>query len=502
MAVVDAGIADRSESRVWIQEGGPGPFNEPKYYPMMKAGALSQNYGDITRVEAPHPQIPRKFITVGKTRGARERVTLPLTGLFQRNRVSKLRELADSQCAHGVQVHIGACKQADIFHRGWEQIITVEDAEFTTYNTPDELGALSSDQTGAVTEMSDVSGDDWAQGLPMSLVKVADAGVAGEITAVAVCDSLSCGVCAPYSNGKQHAFFLSKSSVASPTSGNAIVYTTDGGTTFTESVIPVWGASADPIGIACAGDYLVIISAIASALAYITKAGLIAGTDTWTTVALDKAPNAIYAADASHVYIAADDGYVYLLRDPSVTPETILAGTVTTEDLQAIHAVDEWTIAAVGDNNAVVYTNNSGVTWDNPDGPAAGVVLTTVWMHNRQTLSVGTQTGYVYATRDAGENWTAKMFPGNGDGSVVRAIVFDRRFPAYGFMAHSTAAPAGRILRTIDGGYSWYVMPEDNRRIPAQNYIGAIAVADPNTIFAGGAATGGSDGIIILGAAA
>jgi len=52
-------------------------------------------------------------------------------------------------------------------------------------------------------------------------------------------------------------------------------------------------------------------------------------------------------------------------------------------------------------------------------------------------------------------------------------------------------------LRTIDGGYSWYVMPEGAGTIPTNAGVTALAVCeDPNVLFATGAASAG-DGILL-----
>jgi len=48
-----------------------------------------------------------------------------------------------------------------------------------------------------------------------------------------------------------------------------------------------------------------------------------------------------------------------------------------------------------------------------------------------------------------------KGFPGSGSG-----VVYDICFAsdAVGYLAHATTTPAGRILRTYDGGYSWNIL--------------------------------------------
>ncbi|KKK92607.1 hypothetical protein LCGC14_2701210, partial [marine sediment metagenome] len=73
--------------------------------------------------------------------------------------------------------------------------------------------------------------------------------------------------------------------------------------------------------------------------------------------------------------------------------------------------------------------------------------------------------------------------------------------PSVGFMAHDTATPAGRILRTIDGGFSWYVVPEGNTSVPANDKFNMLApcINDPNVMWGGGLADNGTDGMLVKG---
>jgi len=72
-------------------------------------------------------------------------------------------------------------------------------------------------------------------------------------------------------------------------------------------------------------------------------------------------------------------------------------------------------------------------------------------------------------------------------------------------VAHNVTIPAtrGRILRTINGGYSWYIAPEKSQTLPAQDVINALAVCedDPNFVVAGGLADSAADGFIMIGQA-
>jgi hypothetical protein len=70
------------------------------------------------------------------------------------------------------------------------------------------------------------------------------------------------------------------------------------------------------------------------------------------------------------------------------------------------------------------------------------------------------------------------------------------------YMAHKTSATAGRILRSLDGGHSWYVLPEGAGSIPANDQINSLATCyrEANVVYAGGLADDGADGIILKGA--
>jgi hypothetical protein len=85
----------------------------------------------------------------------------------------------------------------------------------------------------------------------------------------------------------------------------------------------------------------------------------------------------------------------------------------------------------------------------------------------------------------------------------VRHIVFSS--PSVGYLAHSTTAPAGRILRTINGGFSWYVLPEASGfSIPANDYVAKLAPCENevNLIYGGGLAGNETDGFLVKASAA
>jgi photosystem II stability/assembly factor-like uncharacterized protein len=72
-----------------------------------------------------------------------------------------------------------------------------------------------------------------------------------------------------------------------------------------------------------------------------------------------------------------------------------------------------------------------------------------------------------------------------------------------GYLSHTSATPKGRILRTIDGGNSWKLVPEKTGTMPGNDNINAIAYcpSDANLFVGVGLADDATDGFIVVGQA-
>lgn len=494
--------AKRGNSRVWLQDGGAGPGNTVQYYPSMKGGAAAQNYGGITNIYVPDPNAYNKFQVADSIEGAEERATTTLMGRYSLADLSALRSIAKRKCRVDAYILLGECRNPASFETGWEKVLLYGNGRLETWGL-DEIGALEPGENGAVNEQANLTAVYLDEIARLNVVEQAATTIVGRVNAVAVCDQVSCSTCGERSDGCQDVFALTASSGVSPASANDLVYSTNGGTTWTAVVINAFGVN-DPSGLACAGDYLVMISFLGGQYAYRTKASLLAGTGDWTVVAVSplKVLGSIFSFRADLTWIAADDGYIYLIRNPLVGYEVMLAGTATGEDLNDIHAISEWDILAVGDGGIVVVSSDGGTTWRTVTGPAAGVVLNTCWMQDANTWLVGSALGQLYYTLDAGVTWAEVTFPGSAGGSVIYDIVFDRNVPNVGYMSHARTGPVGRILRTINGGRSWYVLPEGSTTVPVHDYILSIGLCNHNTFFAGGLGDNAVDGILLKGSAA
>lgn len=486
------------ESRLWLAANGAGPAAQDVYEYVGAGRALGVDYGlgTIDPVRIPSASRYGDFVTIGTIRGAPD---LPQVSIEQIKQVARstMLKIANKQCAVDVQVHFGKCEEPSEY-RGWELILQLEQAEPANFSTSD-LGAIDPADQAMITETLQLSGQRIYEIAPIRPQEIAGTELTDEPVAVLICDSATCGQCGIASDGCQVAFIVGGATSGSPGLPAEVLYTQNGGQTWGTTQITTLGLGETPSGAACVGTTLVVISNDSNSLHYAPIADILAGTEEWTEVATGFAvggePNAIWSVGSGKTWIAGDGGYIYYSSDIQSGVEVVLAGgDLTSQDLTAVQALDALNVTVVGAANTVLNSVNGGTSWALITGPAPAVALRTVWMRSSDEWFVGTANGRLYYTIDGGIAWTEKGFPGSGAG-----VVYDVKFSSrnVGYMAHATATPAGRILRTTNGGQSWYVLPDERGQlIPDNDRVAHLAacVDDVNVVFGVGLAANGTDG--------
>lgn len=489
-------------SRVWVLPGQASPANQPTYEALARAGDLSWSLGDVTPQYIPDPNRYDAFVIAGQIAGVRGSPTMPITFYNRLDQRRMLDRLVRNACAHDVQVRFGQCRNPQDAVEGWEAILALENARPTNY-TASNIGALAPGDVAPITEEVSFTGQDAYFIYRMGYGTQAEAQLAQEVVDVVICDSVTCGVCGIPSDGCSVVFVLTLSNGGSPGLPAELLYTRDGGATWSETLIDTLSPTENPNGMACVGENLVIISEDSESIHIANIASILAGTEVWSEVATGfvggNGPLAIHSMDARHTWIVGENGYIYFTADPGSGVSVQDAGNATTENLNAIHSLDARSIIAVGNNNAVAITANGGQSWAGIVGPVPGVNLTAVYMKQFFEWLIGTAGGQLWYTRDEGDTWVVKTFPDAGVGAIG-----DIQFATnmIGYMAHNLPTPAGRMLRTVDGGFTWYIAPEGNLDLPANDKINALAVcaADPNRVYGGGLADNETDGYLVKGA--
>lgn len=498
----DFTTAKTANTRVFLIEGGARPDHVPSYKSCLRMMAVSQGFGDIERIECPDPYKYGGFIEKAQIKGATERPTTSLEGRYPQDMLSDLMKLARKGCAFDVQLHTGTCQDPSSFNE-YDKALILESAYLTNYSTED-LGALQSGDNAVINETSDISATDAYEVVPLSVANRTPTLVVNEVVDTILCDNVSCGDCEEESAGCEKVYAVTNGTSGSPASVPDFLYTLDGGATWL--VHDVDGLSNLATAIECLGDYVFIVSNAANNISYALKSEMDGVTDpAFTQVAtgfvVGGEPVDAWST-GQYAFIVGDNGYVYGMSDPTAGVEVLDAGVADTDNLVCVHGLSADFAVAGGENGALIFTVD-GATWASaPTSPVGiGVTINTIWVKSTTIWFVGASNGNLYVTYNQGVTWTLVSFSGSGAGSV-ESIVFPTN--SVGYLSHTNATPKGRILKTIDGGHSWKLIPEKTGQMPANDKINALAycTADANFVVGVGLADDAADGFIVVGQAA
>lgn len=483
-------------SRVWLIENMAAPGHTPQYQGLMKIGDPSWGRGDVTRVEIPSDENYDEFEEAAEVKGETERPTFSLMGRYPMQ-LSTLLRLTRQGCPMDVQAHLGKCTNPKDFNGGWEKVAVYERSRITNYAI-ENFGALGSDERSATNETGDLSARDWYELVRLTFAERAGATVTREIISIDVCDRVQCGDCGDTSDGCQKVLATQVASGSTPGTAPAVIYSSDGMQTAASVNISTLLGNENPSDSECVGGNFIVTSNTDESLHYAKITDILSGSPSWNQVTrgfvFGNGPNAIASADPDHTWLAADAGYIYFTSDPTQGVEVQEAGSLTAQTLNDVDALDEEVVVVVGNSNVVLATDNGGITWRLITGPVVGQNLTTVAIKDKYTWVVGVANGTVWYTEDEGVTWVQSTLPIAG--SRIDDIKFSTR--TAGYLSLRVTGARSRILRTIDGGHSYYVLPEGPGQIPDNTRINQVAVcSDPNVVYGGGLGSNGTDGIIV-----
>jgi photosystem II stability/assembly factor-like uncharacterized protein len=181
----------------------------------------------------------------------------------------------------------------------------------------------------------------------------------------------------------------------------------------------------------------------------------------------NRAPNGVFAADASHVYLIGPRG-VLRSDDGGETFERhthrVIRNRTLAEADQAGSAVVFW------GPRVIALSTNDGSSWRHIDRPTRSEVRHVDFVSSRVGY-VLEQSGRIYFTRNRGKTWTEMFATGYKNG---RQLAFGTR--RNGWLQVGSSHPA--VLHTTDGGKSW------TPQILGPRPVAGIAAAGTHTGFA------------------
>lgn len=489
-------------SRLFLIASRAGPENEVEYFSCYRAQAVSQDFGEVTDIECPHPTRPGAFTKVGSFQTGEGRATVSLEGRFAIDLRSRLMRLAKTGCPVDVQVHFGDCEDLSD-HNAFKKILYLQDAKISAYNS-DDLGSLSSGDTAAVNENVDISATEVFDVIPNAWAERGGNLVTTEALDAAICDDISCGECGDPSEGCNKVFVITKKAGGSPGTPADVVYSLDGGITWFAHDIDSLLATDDPDEVDCLKGYLVIVSEDSGSAHYANLDEFDDhGTDPDFTEVLTGfevggEPTCIKALNTA-AFIGGAGGRIYKMTNPPDGVTVLEDGSLTPSTLLSIDALNEKLIVAVGADGIILYSNDGATFAALMTSPVGvGVDLLAVALKSKDEWWVGSDAGNLYYSLDAGAHWHIKPFPGSGVGDVRSIDIQNESIMHIG--VRYTAPDAGRVLTSYNGGYDWEIMPLGAALMPASTHINAVVgcPADPELVVAVGLRSG-TDGIILTG---
>lgn len=491
----DQSILVSGQSRVFIQKAGANPAAPYLYYGCMSLGGPSQDLGTVNPVYCPSPSARNRWDLVQSVPSTPALGTSDFTAHADRFLKDILWDLKRSGCEFNLTVVNGACQRPDDFTK-WDSRLLLVGSRLTNIGLG-ELNALAGDNNAAVDLSGSLSFYSMEPIYQLLWGSTAETEVTTEILDGLVHDSASCGECGSVSDGCNKLYFLEGAASGSPGLSAEVVYSKDGGLTWAVvDVPPLGGLSANRLE--DVGERLVIVSEAAGGHVWEELALVDAGSTTgWVKVTsgyvAGKSPRAIFSKSPSETFIAANGGYIYFMVDPSSAVTVLTDGSVSTQNLNDINGYGR-TIVAVGASNAILKSDNAGLTWALVVGPAVGVNLTAIWCLSQSVWLVGTGTGKLYYTLNAGTTWVQISL------EAGITVVNDIQFAPGGVVGYMAVEIAGsaRVYRTLDSGYSWQYQAPAITSLPTAQRMNVVVPCGYNMCATGGRKTVGGDGVIAI----
>lgn len=286
----------------------------------------------------------------------------------------------------------------------------------------------------------------------------------------------------------------------SPSDKADVLYTRDGGATWTATATQPFAAAEDIASGKCFqvgrnSTRILVARGTTDAgnpaeVAYSDDWGA-----TWTlknvgsvNAQFAQGPHSLFVLDPYNIWLVAGAGYIYYSDDGGITWDLQDSGVASgAANLHAIHFASDRIGYAVGATDTIVKTEDGGLSWTaTSDNTGVSAILKTVHVVDGDVVWVGTAAGQAWYTEDGGITWVEKTFSGSGSGSV-QSIRFVQDTDLFGFMVHQTSGPVGTVFATIDGGYSW-----DPITTFTNSGLNGLAVVDLNTAFFAGEIQGGT----------
>lgn len=504
-------IVQQRHLRAWTQRRGPSPVNRMRYagpdeqYIMF--GAISNPITGGRAARQVHDPFQRDaYRIVGQTVSAPDFPSGPIT--FQRRHGGVSYWVGDLSCPNNFYELAGQCRRPDDFSFGWTDFLTVYSYARANDRTHNNRTSYDAD-------------DPLQDEIPHTYAAVYDLGTLsfGENAATAIQretvdawfdSAVECGNCGVSNNGWERLYYVTKSSGAgSPGITAEVGWTIDGGATYRETTITGLGVTSDPTKIRTVGNFVVVLDTNGNGYWYAEKDPTTGTPTNWTNVTsgfvAGNNPYDIFVASNSEIWFVGLNGYVYFCSDITAGVTVNNAGAATSADLLRIKGRGD-VLLAVGESGAAIMSTNRGVTWFAIATPTSGT-LRSCSVLSQYLFWIVSGTGGVWYTNDGGATFYQLTV---GGAQIIDDIEFATDEVGY-LLFRAPTTTSARLWTTYNGGASWSSSSvAANPRLqnfPSLQRGNSIAVPTgvkhfvaANRVAIPGLSSGGTDGILLMGA--
>lgn len=471
------------EMSLWAQRNGPN--TEPVFLGCHAIGDVDQPAGDIELVYCPDPSGPNKFKVVASIQGTAGAITFTITT----DVTDEIDELERVKCPFTLFAHASKRGRKDVFDN-FDRTFIYTNVSITNRGLSGLVARTPEDQ-GRVEQSYDVSAEDELRLKEPTITRqsISETNAINDIT---FCNDFTCRTDEDVAQEACQEGFAVADAVAYGTAN--VLYTSNGGT-WAATTDP-FGADENPIAVECFAFGRDTVRAIVANGSTSGAPAEIAYSDdngvTWTTVNVSAGNttfatrHGLFALNQYDIWAALANGYIYHSDDAGVSWDAQEAGVINSGAWNAIQFVNDDDGWVVGAANEIARSIDGGTTWSAITGPSAeaGIAAISLAVIDQNRAWVGYADGTLWYTNDGGANWSQRSFPGSGAGEVRDIKFFNE---SLGFLAANSAVPAGTVLWTINGGFSW-------SRLDANSNSGynALFVCDEWNLFVAGEANAGT----------
>lgn len=468
-----------------------GPNTAPVYLACHDFDDPEQDLGDITLLFCPDPDRPNRWKVSGSYQGEPSPVTFSITTSVRRTKDA----MQKIDCPVPIYL-LEVCGKRNIF-TNWESQAVIFDPSTITSKGFQNVGKKNPEDQAESMKSFGISAETMDNPFRPTAGRLSIAEPAA-LNGIAVCGTPKCAdACGEAEALGENLVVVGDPSAGSPGDQSEPWYTGDKGQTWTQAAANPFAAAEDIGPVVCVdmggGTKRWIVArgetdvAAPAEIAFSDDNGA-----TWTNVNVGStngqyalSGKSLFALDAEHVWLVTSGGYVYFSDDAGESWTTQHAGTLTAQNLHFIHGSDERNLLAGGAADAMLKSDDGGLSWTLLTATGSGDTITRGFVITKNKFWVGTNGGDLWYTLDGGTTWTQRAFSGDGVGTVT-GIAFANRL--VGFMLHNTAAPVGRIFYTINGGYNWELLTGGGTNAGLNDLL----VLGPDLAYAVGEPQGGT----------